>query len=129
MPSDLAVHELGEGRGQLGGGLVAALLGEPGIAGRGRGAERGRSVLALVQAHRLDRRLHVLYPVVGPHALLLAPVDPHEDGLHARGELGSDRVYFVQHRPVAQSGREPGHLDEPVEHPPSVSAIRRRASA
>ena len=107
------VDQHGQGRGQLGGGRVAALLGQPRVAHQVHEGHRGDPLRPPQHAGPFELVLDVLDHVLGPYQLLLPAVDGRERAIdqrqevrrHLRGELHSGPLFGarVQHRP-----REPG---------------------
>src|SRR5919107_1280777 len=78
-PAPAAPREVADQRGQppgdLGGGLVAALLGQLGVAGEVDEADRRRPRDPLAEPRPLQALLHVVDGVLGPDVLAVAPVD------------------------------------------------------
>jgi hypothetical protein len=109
-----AAHQHRQRLDQRGGGLVAPLLGEPGVAGQVQKAHRRDPLGAGAGADLPQRRLDVLDLVLDPGQLLLAVVDGHDRPVQQRRELGVEPGGQLQGLLLTHAGLQHRQLDAGV---------------
>ena len=98
------VHQRGQPPGDLGGDLVAAFLGQLGVAGQVDEADRRGLRHPLLQSRSLERLLDVVDGVLGPDMLAMAPVDHHDGPLEQPDDAVAEPRAELDQPALVQAG-------------------------
>jgi hypothetical protein len=101
----------GQGRGQRGGGRIAALLGEARVAHQVQKAHRRDPPGTPKHAGPFELVLDVLDQVLGPRQLLLPAVTGHERTVHQRREVAAQLGGLLHGGPLVGAGGQQRQLD------------------
>ena len=119
-----ALHQPRDRRGQVGGRVVAALLGQPRVAGDVEEADRRESLEAAVDARLRHQHLEAFDDVGGPGSRLLRVVHG-EDGLLGRAGRSGRRARRSRSPPGPCPRPMAGSITSEFHQAASCSAIRR----